>query len=110
MIVRGEVEVVIPGADNQGEIVVAKLGKREVFGEKALLEDTQRTATVRAAAPVDVLVMSRGDLRSLVEQFPVLDDYFAKLLRERFPSSVMEQVNMADLLDDGSGAAGSVAE
>lgn len=108
MIVRGEVEVVIPGAD--GEIVVATLGKREVFGEKALLEDTQRTATVRAAAPVDVLVMSRGDLRSLVEQFPVLDDYFAKLLRERFPSSITEQVKMADLLDDGSGAAGSVAE
>ena len=62
---------------------VAQLGPREVFGERALLEDTPRTATVRAAAPVDLLVMSRGDFRSMVASFPLLEDYFAKLLRER---------------------------
>ena len=38
---------------------------------------------------LDVLVMSRGDFRSMVTSFPVLDDYFAKLLRERHPEAVV---------------------
>jgi NADH:quinone reductase (non-electrogenic) len=78
VILRGEVEVV-----DDAETVIARLGPREVFGEKALLEDTPRTATVRARGVVEVLVMSRGDFRSFVASFPVLDDYFSKLLRER---------------------------
>jgi NADH dehydrogenase len=82
IILKGEVDVV------GGENVVAKLGEREVFGERALLEDTPRTATVRAASAVDVLVMSRGDFRSMVTSFPVFDDYFAKLLRERHPDAM----------------------
>ena len=98
MIVRGEVEVVVPGPDGAAEEVVAKLGARDVFGEKALLEDTTRTATVRAAAPVDVLVMSRSDLKSLVGQFPVLDDYFAKLLRERYPATFTPALDLSQAL------------
>lgn len=100
--VRGEVEVTVPGSDGAPDHVVARLGAREVFGEKALLEDTKRTATVRAAAAVDVLVMSRADLRSLVGQFPVLDDYFAKLLRERFPSTFTQATDLGggQLLED----------
>ncbi|HEY8079636.1 MAG TPA: FAD-dependent oxidoreductase [Labilithrix sp.] len=82
IILKGEVEIV--GAGNE---VVAKLGEREVFGEKALLEDTPRTATVRAVGAVDVLVMSRADFRSMVGSFPVLDDYFEKLLRDRHPEA-----------------------
>jgi len=78
IILKGEVEVM-----GDGGTVFAKLGEREVFGEKALLEDTPRTATVRAVGAVDLLVMSRSDFRSMVKNFPILDDYFAKLLRER---------------------------
>jgi NADH dehydrogenase len=85
MIMRGEVEIVAPGSP---EKVINRLGEREVFGEKALLEDTPRTASVRAVGPVDVLVMSRADFRSLVAQFPVLDEYFDRLLRERLPQMV----------------------
>ena len=53
-----------------------------------LLEDTPRTATVRALGAVDVLVMSRTDFRSMVTSFPVLDDYFEKLLRDRHPEEM----------------------
>ena len=110
MIIAGQVEVVVPGPPENPELVVAKLGAREVFGEKALLEDTLRTATVRAAAPVDVLVMSRGDLRSLVGQFPVLDEYFAKLLRERLPQQ-FGQASLADQIRrDSQGVAPEVVE
>ncbi len=78
VVLSGAVEIV---RDDGG--AMATLGPREVFGERALLEDTPRTATVRATAPVDLLVMSRGDFRSMVASFPLLEDYFAKLLRER---------------------------
>lgn len=82
IILHGEVQV-LSGDDK----VVATLGERDVFGERALLEDTPRTATIRAVGAVDVLVMSRGDFRSVVSSFPVLDDYFATLLRERHPDA-----------------------
>lgn len=78
IILSGEVEVI----DDDGT-KLASLKRREVFGEKALLNDVRRTATVRATSPVDVLVMSRGDFRSMVKSFPVLDDYFTKLLSDR---------------------------
>ncbi len=84
VIVKGEVDVL----SGDCETSLARLGPREVFGEKALLEDTLRTATVRAASPVDVLVMSRSDFRSMVTSFPILSDYFAKLLEERLPGAV----------------------
>lgn len=82
MIVKGEVDVLGP----DGEASIARLGEREVFGERALLEDTPRTATVRAATPTDVLVMSRADFRALVRNFPVLGDHFRDLLRKRMPA------------------------
>ena len=82
MITSGTVEVL--GEDRGATSkVLARLGAREVFGEKALLEDTLRTATVRASSAVDVLVMPREDFRSLIAQFPVLEDHFGNLTRTR---------------------------
>jgi voltage-gated potassium channel len=92
MIVKGEVDVL----DTAGEASIARLGEREVFGERALLEDTPRTATVRAATPVDVLVMSRGDFRAMVTNFPVLGDHFRDLLRKRMPAKATVPI------DDGT--------
>ena len=83
MILSGDVAVV-----GEGGAQIARLRPRDVFGEKALLEDTPRTATVRAKGTVDVLVMSRADFRSMVSSFPILEDYFAKLLRERHPEAM----------------------
>jgi NADH:ubiquinone reductase (H+-translocating) len=90
VILSGEVEV-LPGDGKDGGSAIARLAPRDVFGEKALLEDTPRTATVRAAGAVDVLVMSRGDFRSMVASFPILGDYFAKLLRERYPDPEVQE-------------------
>ncbi len=60
---------------------MCKLGPREVFGEKALLEDTHRTATRRHARRRARHVACRppSDGRKL----PILDTYFEKLLAER---------------------------
>ena len=59
-----------------------------MFGERALIDDTPRTASVRAKTAVDVLVISRADFTALVCQFPVLEDYFEDLMRERYPGEL----------------------
>lgn len=64
---------------------IATLRASDGFGERALLEDTARTATVTASDAVDVLVISRSDFRALTANFPVLDEHFQRLMRERQP-------------------------
>ena len=61
-------------------------------------EDTKRGASVRAAGQVDVLVMSRRDFRSVVAQFPLLEEHFGKLLRERHPQ-MLEGRELMDCVD-----------
>jgi len=95
IILKGQVHVVANGN------LVATLGEREVFGERALLEDTPRTATVRAVGQVDLLVMSRGDFRSMVTSFPVLDEYFSALLRRRHPDAMPMNV-LASMKSDAT--------
>jgi NADH dehydrogenase len=91
----GEVEVFDPAGDG-AETMLATLARGEVFGEKALLDDTPRTASVRAKTPVDVLVISREDFVAMVERFPVLDEYFDKLMRERYPEQLPATVPLVD--------------
>lgn len=86
VVMSGEVEVL--GSGDGASNVVATLGNRDVFGERALLEDMRRTATVRAKTPVEVLVMNRTDFRSMVEHFPMLGEYFDGLMRSRYPKEL----------------------
>ena len=95
---RGEVEVYQPAFDGGAEQLIAKLGKGDVFGEKALLEDTPRNASVRAKTAVDLLVISRDDFTAMVCQFPVLDDYFEKLMKERYPTQVPHSVPLSQAI------------
>lgn len=84
---NGEVEVFQPGEHGALERTVAVLRRGEVFGEKALLEDIRRSASVRASTAVDVLVITRDDFTALKDQFAVLDDYFDKVMSERYQSA-----------------------
>jgi NADH dehydrogenase len=91
----GEVEVFQPSENGAAEVSVATLGRGQVFGEKALLNDIPRGASVRAKTAVDVLVMSREDFAAMVDQFPALDDYFDKLMKERYPDELPATVPLA---------------
>ncbi|MCC6947635.1 MAG: FAD-dependent oxidoreductase [Bradyrhizobiaceae bacterium] len=95
---NGEVEVFQPAENGAAERIVTTLGKGEVFGEKALLEDTLRTASVRAKTPVDLLVISRENFSAMVAQFPVLDDYFHRLMQERYPAEFPGTVPLAQVI------------
>ncbi len=102
MIVKGQVEVIEARGQAKTEVLLNRLGEKEVFGERALLEDVPRNATVRAVGAVDVVALSRGDFIRLVEQLPTLSDYFAELLTKRHPKVVagrsLAGTGLADLV------------
>jgi len=58
MVVTGTAEVLVDG------FLVGALGPGESFGEKALLRDVPRTATVRSCEPMQLLALSREDFLS----------------------------------------------
>ena len=113
IIERGEAEVLV------GDETVPRrtLMPGDYFGEIALFERVSRTATVRAASPLSVLWLGRGDFDRLLashvaasaqvdetihaleelRQFPIfanlssreLDALGSRLLRERFPAGAV---------------------
>jgi signal transduction histidine kinase len=64
----GEVEIV--KVSQNREILLAKRGPGEVFGEIALVFDTPRTATARARTDTDLVGIGRADLRKLLQISP----------------------------------------
>jgi CRP-like cAMP-binding protein len=57
---EGQAEVLVDG------FVVAVLGRGSGFGERALLRDAPRTATVRTRGPMNLFVLSREDFLDAV--------------------------------------------
>lgn len=74
LVLNGRVEV------RKGEKKLAELGPGEFFGEMALLvEDAPRSADVVAVEDTECLVLTRWDLRSLIQTHP---DMALKMLGE----------------------------
>jgi len=71
IITAGEVEVVRQTPDGCEERL-NRLGPGQYFGEIALLQETRRTASVRAITETRVLSIARPDFTALVEHLPVL--------------------------------------
>ena len=66
VIVRGTAEV------HRGGTLVATLGPGDYFGELAVLQPGRRNATVRAATPLEVLVVAESSLFGLLSEVPGL--------------------------------------
>ncbi len=84
IITRGNAEVFLHHPDGQ-EIVVDRLGQSQYFGEIGLMEDTDRTATVRATADnaVEVSTISRDDFFELIEEDETTRRAFESLIQSR---------------------------
>jgi CRP-like cAMP-binding protein len=77
VIVDGAIEVTRKGRP------VAERGSGDFVGEIALLEDTQRTATVKAKTPLRVFVLTRQDFRRLVDENPGVERKVMRALGRR---------------------------
>lgn len=56
----------------QGDEEIRRLGPGDFFGERSIVGDGRRTATVKAASPVTVWNMFGTEFRNLEQQFPEL--------------------------------------
>jgi CRP-like cAMP-binding protein len=78
VLVDGEVDVA------KGGETVRKLGPGDFFGEIALIwESPRRTATVTAAAPVRLFVLTRQAFRGLIDHHPDIEEKVLETLEER---------------------------
>ena len=78
ILLSGRAEVI----DEQG-VTIASLEKGEVFGEMSLLTGERVSATIMAAEPCVVAVMSQKNFRHILNRFPALQVFFYKLLVSR---------------------------
>ncbi|WP_435009260.1 glucose-6-phosphate dehydrogenase [Tundrisphaera lichenicola] len=78
-VVRGQVDVL----DSSGA-QVATLGEGEYFGELSLLSSKPRSATIRAAVPCNVFVLSRQDFARVVHDHPHFAAELKELARKRY--------------------------
>lgn len=82
IILSGRVEVL----EDDG-MLIASLGKGEVFGEMSLLSGDPVGATVKVAETLMVLCVSGKKFRSTFNTIPSLQVYFARLLTRRLARS-----------------------
>jgi NADH dehydrogenase len=81
IILSGQADVV--REDGEREKLLAQLGAGEYFGEMALLNQTTRNATVRCAAPLDVLSVPKREFNLLAASIPELRRSFEDLMARR---------------------------
>jgi CRP-like cAMP-binding protein len=77
IILAGEATVSLAGKQ------IARLGPGDVCGEMALLEQAPRAASVTAVTPLEVLVLSPGDFRTLLSDAPTITRRLLVILSKR---------------------------
>ena len=78
LIEAGELEVLLEGPD--GARRLGTVGRGAIVGEMALLDDGQRSATVRALTEVSTVELSRDTFRALLRKCPPLAAYLLESL------------------------------
>jgi HlyB family type I secretion system ABC transporter len=77
VIVSGSARALRRG-DRGEEVSLASLGPGDAFGEIALLEDGDRTATVRASGEVEALKLDKAIFRAVVQVNPEIREHFER--------------------------------
>lgn len=100
IIVSGKVEVL--GDDN---ICIAHLEKGDVFGEMSLLSGEPVGASIRVIEPGTILYIKGRDFRNMLNKYPSLHLYFARILARRLTNT-----NIARSQEFSSGMIGKISE
>ncbi|NUM49111.1 MAG: cyclic nucleotide-binding domain-containing protein [Anaerolineales bacterium] len=67
VVTNGFLEISVAGGDNASQVLV-NLGKGQIIGEMALIDQGPRSATVRAVSEAVVQVIHRGDFEALCDK------------------------------------------
>jgi hypothetical protein len=99
IIVSGRAEVMVDDTS------IGFMGRGDVFGEISLLIGTPAGATIRVAELVTVLFIYGKDFKKVLNMFPSLQMYFARLLAQR-----LARTNVERLEEFASGMIGRLSE
>jgi nucleotide-binding universal stress UspA family protein len=82
IILTGQVEVV-KGADTAQPIVLARMGRGEIFGEMAMIDEHPRSATVRALEATECVGLRRADFMAELRRTPEIAVHMLPVLVRR---------------------------
>ncbi len=97
IIISGSVSVV----DEDGEVITT-LNRGEIFGEMSLISGKPVSATIKAAEPSRVLLLSGKDLSDVLVKYPFLQMAFTRMLVQR-----LSQANTQRSEEFAAGVAGN---
>jgi len=100
IILSGQVDVV-----DQDGISITKLRNGEVFGEMSLISGDPVGATIKVLEPTTLLYIRGQDFLKVLNRFPSLQMYFARLLSRR-----LAQSNILISKEFSSGMTGTLAQ
>ena len=100
IILAGKVDVL----DAEG-VRLSSLGKGDVFGEMSLISGNPVGATVKAVQPSTLIFIRGQDFRRVLNRFPSIQMYLARLLAQRLAKS-----NLVRAEEIASGMAGRLSE
>lgn len=95
IILSGEAEV--RRRESGRESVLARLAAGQCFGEMALVNTTQRNASVRCLSAMDVLSLPKKDFAALAANLPDLRRSFERLAAERAERDLAAQGSRSEL-------------
>jgi CRP-like cAMP-binding protein len=88
VILSGTAEILVDSEG--GQIKVAELEPNSIVGEIAILCNVSRTATVRAAAPLEALRIRKEHFLRLLTEFPEMTIEILRVLAERLSHTTTE--------------------
>jgi CRP/FNR family transcriptional regulator, cyclic AMP receptor protein len=100
IILSGQVEII-----GDYGVSIATLGKGDVFGEMSLLSGRPVNSTVRVLDDARIMFMNGNHFRMMLNRFPALQMYFARLMVDRLARSNEERAQHF-----ASGIAGNFSE
>jgi CRP-like cAMP-binding protein len=77
IILSGKVKVIHQSSEGK-EVILAILGKDEVFGEMSIIDGRARCATVVALTPMEALSLTQWHFRKLLDQYP---EFFVRIMK-----------------------------
>ena len=87
VILAGKADILVDSPS--GQIKVAELEQNSIVGEIAILCDAARTATVKAATPIDALRIKKEPFIKLLTDFPEVTIQVMRVLAERLSETTM---------------------
>ncbi len=88
IVIRGSADVLVN--TEKGSTKVAELGVNAFVGDMAILSDMPRTATVKAAAPLDTLRIRKDHMLDMMKDSPVLAMAVLRELIERLAKTTAD--------------------